>query len=58
MPAYVQDDPSLAGVMSESMADRIADKLGGKTVAQVLPEAATGHADGEGRRHDHRSRGA
>jgi CBS domain-containing protein len=38
VPAYVQDDPSLAGVLSESMADRVADKLGGKTVEQVLPK--------------------
>ena len=37
VPKYVQDDPSLAGVLSESMADRIADKLGGKTVEAVLP---------------------
>jgi CBS domain-containing protein len=38
VPTYVQDDPSLAGVLSESMSDRIADKLGDKTVAQLLPE--------------------
>ena len=38
LPAYVQDDPSLAGVLDESMADRAADKLGGKTVRDVLPE--------------------
>jgi CBS domain-containing protein len=38
VPPYVQDDPSLAGVLSESMADRVADKLGGKTVDQVLPK--------------------
>jgi CBS domain-containing protein len=38
VPPYVQDDPSLAGVLSESMADRIADKLGGKTVRAVLPK--------------------
>ena len=38
VPRYVQDDPSLAGVLSESMADRAADKLGGKTVREVLPE--------------------
>src|ERR1700748_3947526 len=38
VPKYVQDDPSLAGVLSESMADRAADKLGGKTVASVLPK--------------------
>lgn len=38
VPRYVQDDPALAGVLSESMADRIADKLSGKTVAAVLPK--------------------
>jgi CBS domain-containing protein len=38
VPGYVQDDPSLAGVLSESMADRIADKLDGKTVRALLPE--------------------
>lgn len=38
VPQYVQDDPSLAGVLNESMADRIADKLGGKTVRDVLPK--------------------
>ena len=38
VPKYVQDDPSLAGVLNESMADRAADKLGGKTVREVLPE--------------------
>ncbi|OBI40515.1 hypothetical protein A5707_08780 [Mycobacterium kyorinense] len=38
VPRYVQDDPSLAGVLNESMADRAADKLGGKTVGDVLPD--------------------
>jgi predicted transcriptional regulator len=38
VPTYVQDDPSLAGVLSESMADRVADKLRGKTVRALLPE--------------------
>jgi CBS domain-containing protein len=38
VPRYVQDDPSLAGVLNESVADRAADKLGGKTVRDVLPE--------------------
>lgn len=38
VPPYVQDDPSLAGVLSESMADRVADKLGGKAVKEVLPK--------------------
>ncbi len=38
VPKYVQDDPSLAGVLNESTADRAAEKLGGKTVREVLPE--------------------
>ena len=38
VPTYVQDDPSLAGVINESWADRAAEKLGGKTVRDVLPE--------------------
>jgi CBS domain-containing protein len=38
VPAYVQDDPSLAGVLNEPMADACADKLGGKKVRDVLPE--------------------
>ncbi|HET9875545.1 MAG TPA: CBS domain-containing protein [Mycobacterium sp.] len=38
VPGYVQDDPSLAGVLNESMADRAAEKLSGKTVRDVLPE--------------------
>jgi CBS domain-containing protein len=38
VPSYVRDDPSLAGVLDESMADRVADKLGGKTVRSLLPE--------------------
>ena len=38
VPPYVLEDPSLAGVLSESMADRVADKLGGKTVNEVLPK--------------------
>ena len=41
VPTYVQDDPSLAGVINESMADRAAEKLGGKTVGDVLPEHLT-----------------
>ncbi|MFE6613343.1 CBS domain-containing protein [Amycolatopsis sp. NPDC057786] len=36
VPAYVQEAPTLAAVLSESMADRAADKLGGKTVRDVL----------------------
>jgi len=38
VPSYVQDDPSLAGVIDESMADHCADRLGDKTVRDVLPE--------------------
>lgn len=38
VPGYVQDDPSLAGVMSESMADRAAEKLASKLVRDVLPD--------------------
>lgn len=38
VPGYVQDDPSLAGVLSETAADRAAEKLHGKTVRDVLPE--------------------
>ena len=38
VPPYVLEDPSLAGVLSESMADRVADKMGGKTVKEVLPK--------------------
>ena len=37
VPTYVQDDPSLARVMNESMADRAGDKLGGKRVRDLLP---------------------
>ncbi|NUS44033.1 MAG: CBS domain-containing protein [Mycobacteriaceae bacterium] len=37
VPGYVLDDPSLAGVLTESMADRVADKLAGKTVRDLLP---------------------
>ncbi|MEU2031111.1 CBS domain-containing protein [Nocardia amamiensis] len=38
VPKYVQDDPSLAGVLTESMCDRIAEKLRGKKVRDVIPE--------------------
>ncbi|MFD2468671.1 CBS domain-containing protein [Amycolatopsis silviterrae] len=37
VPPYVRDDPSLAGVLSESTADRVADKLAGRTVRELLP---------------------
>lgn len=38
VPGYVQDDPSLAGVLNESMADGAAEKLRGKAVRDMLPE--------------------
>jgi predicted transcriptional regulator len=38
VPSYVQEDPSLAGVLSESMSDRVADKLHGKTVKALVPD--------------------
>ena len=38
VPRYIQDDPSLAGVIDESAADRIAAQLAGKTVRDLLPE--------------------
>lgn len=38
VPTYVQDDPSLAGVINESWADKAAEKLAGKAVRDVLPE--------------------
>ncbi len=41
VPTYVQDDPSLAGVINESWADRAAEKLGNKKVHDVLPEHLT-----------------
>ncbi len=38
VPSYVQDDPLLAGVLAESMADRAAEMLGGKTLRELLPQ--------------------
>jgi CBS domain-containing protein len=37
VPGYVQDDPGLARVLTESMADHAADKLKGKTIRDLLP---------------------
>lgn len=37
VPIYVQDDPSLAGVLTESVADQVAESLSGKTVRVLLP---------------------
>ncbi|QYN20364.1 CBS domain-containing protein [Amycolatopsis sp. DSM 110486] len=41
VPRYVVDDPALAGVLNESMADRVADRLGGRTVRELLPAEPT-----------------
>ena len=38
VPSYVQDDPLLAGVLAESVADRTAETLGGKTLRELLPQ--------------------
>jgi predicted transcriptional regulator len=38
VPSYVQDDPSLARVIDESLADRVADKLAGLSVRKLLPD--------------------
>ncbi|HYU86290.1 MAG TPA: CBS domain-containing protein [Kribbellaceae bacterium] len=38
VPKYVQDDPALARVVDESLADRVADKLAGTTVRKMLPD--------------------
>ena len=50
VPTYVQDDPTLARVMNESMADRAGEKLGNKRVRDLLPReprelAAVNHDD-------------
>lgn len=37
VPTYVQDDPSLARVLEESMADHAADSMDGKTVGDLIP---------------------
>ncbi len=37
VPEYVQADPTLAGVIGEMAADRIADRLGDSTVGDLLP---------------------
>lgn len=41
VPFYVQEDPSLAGVLTESVADRVADALRGKTVRDLIPGEAS-----------------
>jgi CBS domain-containing protein len=41
VPSYVQDDPSLARVIDEPDADRIADRMSGVTVRKLLPAQAS-----------------
>jgi len=38
VPKYIQEDPRLAAVFTESMADHAAEKLSGKTIRDVLPK--------------------
>jgi CBS domain-containing protein len=38
VPGYVQDDPLLARVLAEPIADRAAEKLRGKTIRELLPQ--------------------
>ncbi|MGH3447901.1 MAG: CBS domain-containing protein [Nocardioidaceae bacterium] len=38
IPAYIQDDPSLARVYDEGAADRCVERLTGKTVGDMLPD--------------------
>jgi CBS domain-containing protein len=41
VPKYVQDDPSLAGVLDEQFADKVARKLSGHLVRDLLPKEDT-----------------
>ena len=38
VPGYVREDPGLAGVSTESMADHAAEKLEGRTIRDMLPK--------------------
>lgn len=38
VPGYVREDPGLAGVSTESMADHAAEKLKGRTIRDMLPK--------------------
>jgi CBS domain-containing protein len=38
IPAYVQDDPTLARVLDEQHADHLCDALDGKSVKELLPK--------------------
>lgn len=41
IPRYIQDDPTLARVVDENFADQMAERLAGKTVADLLPDTRT-----------------
>ncbi|WP_460725669.1 CBS domain-containing protein [Nocardia heshunensis] len=41
VPKYVQDDPSLAGVLNDSMCMQVVKRLRGKKVRDVIPERLT-----------------
>ncbi|MVU76551.1 CBS domain-containing protein [Nocardia sp. ET3-3] len=41
VPKYVQDDPSLAGVLTEGMCGQVVKRLRGKRVRDVIPERLT-----------------
>lgn len=49
VPTYVQDDPALAAVIDERFADKVAEKLSGHIVRELLPrdrpELAVAEAD-------------
>ncbi|HZE42033.1 MAG TPA: CBS domain-containing protein [Stackebrandtia sp.] len=38
VPRYIQDDPTLAGVIDEAAADTFVNGLGGRTVRELLPD--------------------
>ncbi|MBF6132775.1 CBS domain-containing protein [Nocardia otitidiscaviarum] len=42
IPKYVQDDPSLAGVLDEPMCDKTVKRLRGKKVRDVMPDKPGG----------------
>lgn len=37
LPGYVQEDPALAGMLTESVADDVMERLGDKTIRDVMP---------------------
>jgi hypothetical protein len=53
--AGVRDDPLLAGVLAEAIADRAAARLGGKTVRDLLPRHRASPPVADADADDHRS---